>query len=144
MKKAIILYLSYSGNTKEVADLIEATLVKNEYIVDTYRIGWSGAIPDLSIYDIIFIGTFTWGKGAVPKDMKDFIWELGYKPDNIVVFGTGDTQFGGDDLFCHATEKLRKFYCSKFEPLKVEQSPRGQQEIKVSDWTEGVISKWND
>lgn len=140
---ALICYLTYSGNTKEVAELIEKSLVDNGYNVDLYRIG-SGLIPDLSLYDIIFIGTFTWGKGATPDEMKDFAWELGYKPSNIVVFGTGDTQFGGDDLFCNASVKLAKFYNSKFEPLKIEQSPEGHQEQKVIDWTEGVISKWKN
>jgi len=141
--KILVCYLSYSGNTKEVAELIEESLVSNGCSVDMYRVGL-GVIPDLSLYDIVFIGTFTWGKGDTPEDMKDFVWEVGYKPDNIVVFGTGDTQFGGDDLFCNATSRLAKFYNSKFEPLKIEQSPRGHQEQKVIDWTEGVINKWKN
>lgn len=141
--KSLICYLSYSGNTKEVAELIEISLINNKCDVDMYRIGF-GEIPDLSLYDIVFIGTFTWGKGVVPDDMKDFIWEVGYKPSNIAIFGTGDTQFGGDDLFCNATSKLADFYNSRFEPLKIEQSPRGHQEQKVTDWTEGVISKWKN
>lgn len=137
----IICYLSYGGNTQEVAQLIEHKVIDSGHNVDIHRIG-SGKMPDLSKYDIIFIGTFTWGKGSVPDDMKDFVWELGYKPNNVAVFGTGDTQFGGDDLFCHATEKLAKFYNSRFEPLKIEQSPRGHQVYKVYDWTKGVLRTW--
>lgn len=86
------------------------------------------------------IGTFTWGKGATPDDVKDFVYEIGYKPPNVFIFGTGDTQFGGDTLFCHATDKLAKFYQSSYEPLKIEQSPRGSQETKVMEWTEGVLN----
>lgn len=142
--RAVIFYLTYSGNTREVAKLIQDTLMNKGYIVDMYRIGSFGEMPELSSYDIIFIGTFTWGKGAVPDEMKDFIWELGYKPKNIAVFGTGDTQFGGDELFCNATEKIAKFYNSRFEPLKIEQSPEGHQEQKVIDWAEGVINKWKN
>lgn len=55
--------------------------------------------------------------------MKDFIWEIGYKPENVAVFGTGDTQFGGDELFCKAVDKLVQFYNSKWPGLKIEQSP---------------------
>ncbi|AYP68319.1 flavodoxin [Bacillus phage vB_BcoS-136] len=140
-EKAIICYLSYSGNTKEVAELVEKTLLDNKINVDMHRIG-SGETPDLSLYDIIFIGTFTWGKGQTPDEMKDFVLDVGYKPSNIAIFGTGDTQFGGDDLFCNANNRLSKFYNSEYDTLKIEQSPRGQQEKKVSEWTEGVISKW--
>jgi flavodoxin I len=142
--KSIICYLSYSGNTKEVAEMIHNELIEDGMQVELYRIG-SGKIPDLSLYNMIFFGTFTWGKGGVPDEMKDFIWEVGYKPDtDIAVFGTGDTQFGGDDLFCNATNKLAKFYNSKYDILKVEQSPDGHQERIVTEWTEGVIKKWKD
>lgn len=139
MKKAIICYLSFSGNTEEVADLIKDTLIYNNYQVDMYKVGY-GLIPDLSSYDLRFFGTFTWGRGAVPEDMKDFIWELGYKPSNVFIFGTGDTQFGGDDLFCKAADKLAEFYHSTYKPLKIEQSPRGYQEKQVIKWTQEVIN----
>ncbi len=79
-------------------------------------------------YDYIFFGTFTWDKGSTPDEVKDFVLEIGYKPNNVAVFGSGDTQFGGDDLFCNAVDKLAKFYNSKWAGLKIEQSPRGSQE----------------
>ena len=133
------------GDLKEYTkELIKETLLKNGYSVDMYRIGGSGQVPDPSEYDIVFLGTFTWGKGNIPDEVKDFVWEIHYKPDNIVVFGTGDTQFGGDDLFCYAAVQLARFYNSKVECLKIEQSPRGHQEEKVIKWTEGVIAKWKD
>ena len=67
---------------------------------------------------LIFIGTFTWDKGATPDEVKDFVLEIGYKPDNIAVFGTGETQFGGDELFCLAAVKLAKFYNSQLGAFK--------------------------
>lgn len=111
---------------------------------DIYEIDMiSGSHPrNLSSYDYIILGTFTWGKGRVPQDFKDFIWETGVKPKNVAVFGTGDTQFGGDDLFCGAVDKLIKFYDSQYDGLKIEQSPRGNQEGKVREWIDGVISTW--
>ncbi|MEK3886130.1 flavodoxin [Bacillus sp. FSL K6-3431] len=139
MVRILICYASYSGNTKEVAELIEKRLLEEAYSVNVYRIG-SGTIPDPSLFDVLMIGTFTWGKGATPDDVKDFVYEIGYKPPNVFIFGTGDTQFGGDTLFCHATDKLAKFYQSSYEPLKIEQSPRGSQETKVMEWTEGVLN----
>lgn len=137
-KKAIICYLSYSGNTEEIAEIIESELVDQDFEVDMYEIGISPSV-DVSSYDYIFLGTFTWDIGSTPDDMKDFVLEVGYKPDNVAVFGSGDTQFGGDDLFCRAVDRLAKFYNSKWEGLKIEQSPRGSQEEKVKIWLEGVL-----
>ncbi|MBS4199413.1 flavodoxin [Bacillus sp. FJAT-49732] len=136
--RVLICYASFSGNTKETAELIAETLMKEQYDIKLYRIG-TGQIPDPSLFDVMMIGSFTWAKGATPNDVKDFVYEIGYKPPHVYVFGTGDTQFGGDYLFCNAVEKLAKFYNSSYEPLKIEQSPRGSQESKVIAWTKGVI-----
>jgi len=136
--RALIAYLSYSGNTKEVAELIETQLKLDGMAVDMHRIGIDAPF-DPESYDYIFLGTFTWDMGSTPDEMKDLVLEIGYKPDHIAVFGTGDTQFGGDDLFCKAVDKLAKFYQSKWPGLKIEQSPRGIQEQKVEDWVEGVL-----
>lgn len=134
------MYASISGNTEEVADILEEELVGYGVEVDKYREG-SGSIPDLSGYDTVFFGTYTWEKGAVPIEVKDLIYDIGYKPKNVVVFGTGDTQFGGDDLFCLAVDKLVNFYSSSVMPLKIEQSPRGSQELVVKDWVKGLMTK---
>lgn len=136
-KKAIICYLSYSGNTEEVAELIEETLSSNGFNVDIYRIGL-GIVPDLNLYDVVFIGSFTWDLGSTPDEMKDFVLDVGYKPKNVFVFGTGDTQFGGDELFCKAVDKLAVFYESKADGLKIEQSPRGFQENIVKEWVHSL------
>lgn len=131
-------YLSYSGNTKETAEIISDYMVKDGVTVELHRIGVDPPI-DAAAYDLIFIGTFTWDMGATPDEVKDFVLEVGYKPDTIAVFGTGDTQFGGDALFCRAVDKLTTFYHSRWDGLKVEQSPRGSQEHVVKEWLEGVL-----
>ncbi|MBO0995147.1 flavodoxin [Bacillus sp. SD088] len=138
MVRILICYASYSGNTKEVAELINHKLQQEGICTEQYWIG-TGRIPDPAAFDAMLIGTFTWDRGGTPEEIKEFVYEIGYKPPSVFVFGTGDTQFGGDDLFCHAAVKLAKFYHSPLPPLKIEQSPRGSQEEKVIRWTEGVI-----
>lgn len=138
MVRVLICYISYSGNTKEVAELISSELNKKNIETEINLIEYD-LLPDPSKYDAMLLGTFTWGEGQVPDEVKDFIYDIGYKPPNVFVFGTGDTQFGGDDLFCNAAEKVAKFYNSPLPPLKIEQSPRGSQEKTVIDWTKGVI-----
>lgn len=135
---ALIAYLSYSGNTEEVAVILQETAESRGLHIAMHRIGIDPPV-DAAAYDVIFIGTFTWENGATPDEVKDFVWEIGYKPPNVAVFGTGDTQFGGDELFCYAADKLGRFYNSKWPVLKIEQSPRGSQEKLARQWLEGVL-----
>lgn len=136
--RTLIAYLSYSGNTEEVADYIETKLRDDNLSVERHLIGIDAPV-DPEMYDYIFLGTFTWETGSTPDEVKDFVLEVGYKPDNIAVFGTGDTQFGGDELFCRAVDKLARFYHSRWNGLKIEQSPRGSQEEIIDEWVEGVL-----
>ena len=136
--RILIAYLSYSGNTEEVAEIITDTLLSDGLHVDKHRIGIDPHV-DVRRYNYIFIGTFTWDLGSTPDEVKDFVLDVGYKPINVAVFGTGDTQFGGDDLYCRAVDRLATFYESKWTALKIEQSPRGSQEKIIRKWVEGVL-----
>src|SRR5690625_1662607 len=136
--KILIAYFSYSGNTEEVAQLIEKKVQQEGISVDKYEIGF-GIMPNIEAYDIVFLGKFTWDYGSTPSEVKDFIADIGYKPERMAIFGSGDTQFGGEELFCQAVEKLVRFYASKWDGLKVEQSPRGSQEQIVNEWIKGVL-----
>lgn len=137
--RALIVYVSYSGNTEEVAEIIGNELLKQGMEVDYYQLEVSPPY-DASNYDYIFLGSFTWDYGRVPHEVKDFILDLGYKPENMAIFGTGDTQFGGIEQYCQAVDKLVEFYHSPWPGLKIEQSPRGSQEIKVKNWIKGVVN----
>lgn len=139
MVSFLIAYMSWSGNTREVAELIRRQLNEASIDVTLYRIGSNAPVPDVTVYDAFMLGCFTWGKGDTPVKVKKFIAQVGFKPELVYIFGTGDTQFGGDDLFCHAATKLAKFYHSPLPPLRIEQSPRGHQEQFVEEWTERVI-----
>lgn len=134
----LIAYVTYSGNTEEVAEHIAKELKNDGFSVDLHQIDFDPFV-DVSRYDYLFLGTFTWDYGCTPDEVKDFVLDVGYKPDNVAVFGTGDTQFGGEEQFCQAVDKLVKFYNSRWGGLKIEQSPRGVQEGKIDQWIEGVL-----
>ncbi|KXH83846.1 flavodoxin [Sporosarcina sp. HYO08] len=141
MVSFLIAYASWSGNTEEVAGLIGEALAEEGVSVTMHRIG-RDVLPNPRSFDAFIIGSFTWDRGATPDEVKDFVAQIGYKPNPVFVFGTGDTQFGGDDLFCKAADKLAKFYHSTYAVLKIEQSPRGAQESEVINWTKGVYTHW--
>ena len=136
--KALISYISYSGNTEEIAELLRDGLEENGYEAEMRFIEGETTI-DYVNYDLLFIGTFTWGQGSVPDEMVPFIRQIKENPTNLYVFGSGDTQFGGDALFCRAVDHIRNYLGCEYPGLKIEQSPRGSQEALVKEWLEGVM-----
>ena len=136
--KALISYLSYSGNTEEIAELLQVGLETYGYETEMRFIEGDKNI-DYVNYDLLFIGTFTWGQGSVPDEIVPFIRRIKGNPANLYVFGSGDTQFGGDTLFCRAVDLIRNYVGCEYPGLKIEQSPRGSQEALVKEWLEGVI-----
>lgn len=130
----IVVYHSFSGNTKDLAELISTQLGS----IPLYRINkyTDEVLPDLSQFDKIILGTFTWGKGEIPNEVRKFVKEnqQHFQQKEIYLFGTGDTQFGGDELFCSAVEVLNRIIKSPIEPLKIEQHYQGSQKQLVIDW----------
>src|SRR5699024_2344862 len=91
-------------------------------------------------YGFLCIAASRRAPGSRPDAVRDFAAQVGYTPRRIAVFGSGDTQFGGDELCCRAGDRLAKFYESPVPALKIEQSPRGSQERLVKSWLEGVLN----
>lgn len=143
MKKALVLYSSLSGNTKEVADFLCSELHINDYDVHTHDMYYLNTqiIRSLFLYDIVLVGSYTWDYGETPDEVKDFIADFPHKPKNVAVFGSGDTQFGGGDVYCMAVRKLHKFFDSPYPPLMFEQSARGSQMTKVKKWIDDITVK---
>ena len=130
----IVIYHSFSGNTKDLAELISTQLGS----IPLYRINkyTDEVLPNLSQFDKIILGTFTWGQGEIPNEVRKFVKEHQqyFQEKEVYLFGTGDTQFGGDELFCSAVDVLNRIIKSPIEPLKIEQHYQGSQEQMVIDW----------
>src|SRR5690625_2443062 len=137
--KSLIIYCSYSGNTEEIAQYIEQFLTKNDVEVNVFDITYKPEIFPTDQYDIVFLGTFTWDYGSVPEEMEDFLSLNNLEHENIAFFGSGDTQFGGGHMYCKAVEELVARLHSRWEGLKIEQSPRGVQEKSILTWVERVF-----
>lgn len=139
-----IIYTSMSGNTEELSEVIADTVKKKRGTCTMIR---AGALPStLSQYDVVLFGTYTWGKGSIPKEMRDalrtILKETKMTIQEAAVFGTGDQNF---PHFCRAVDET--FYHLNHynvnvvaEVLKIEQSCRGSQTDSVFKWTEKVLN----
>lgn len=140
MVRFLIAYATMGGNTEEVALLIGGQLGLLGHETQYHEMGY-GRIPTDS-FDAVLIGTYTWDKGSLPDEAIDFVKEFDSFPEKVAVFGTGDTQFGGDELFCRAADNLASYYKATYPVLKIEQSPRRSQEAMVTEWAKGVAEHW--
>jgi len=141
--KALIAYVSYSGNTKEAAEIAADVLTKKGMKVTLADVSETAA--ELEAYDVYVFGALTWGDGELPKEMRVFLrkilplLEVRKEEIKAAVFGTGDSIFprfcwAVDIVFHHLTKRGFPTFPEK---LKIEQSPYGLGQVaKVEAWAE--------
>ncbi len=104
MKKTGIFYGSATGTTAAVAEKIGRLLgVEDKDIINV-----ADASPvRLGDYDLLVLGTSTWGNGDLEDDWYDFAdgaQSLDLSGKKIALFGCGDETMA--DTFCDAVGKL--------------------------------------
>ncbi|MBN2039796.1 MAG: flavodoxin [Spirochaetes bacterium] len=91
MKKIAILYGSTTGNTENAAKQIAEKIGKEQ--VTLFNVSGFSA-SDLNEYDILLLGTSTWGMGDLQDDWDSFLpvlKESNLQGKYIGLFGLGDS-----------------------------------------------------
>lgn len=107
MTKVLLIYATMTGNTEEMADLIETGLVSAGLEVDKKDVEDAKA-SDMEAYSHIILGAYTWGDGDLPDEFLDFfddLEEMDLSRKFVAVFGSGDT---GYEYFCGAVDTLEE------------------------------------
>lgn len=130
--KACIVYTSTTGNTEEVATAIYNQLVSH---IDTDLMSIDNfEFSTINMYDYFIIGTYTWGNGQLPTEMKALYQRIethANKHLRTAVFGTGDRFY---PLFCGAVDRFRDMLYEKTDlavTFKVELSPQQGDYYKI-------------
>ncbi len=132
--KIFIGYVSMSGNTEDMANILKETLLEcgcEVVLLDLETV----ELHSLKSYDGIFLGAFTWGDGDLPYEVEEFFDELKSLRLNGIkaaCFGSGDTLY---PKFCMAVDvmasTLKEQGCDVFEEkLKIELSPETDEEVE--------------
>ncbi|MBC1936186.1 flavodoxin [Listeria grandensis] len=138
--KILLAYDSLSGNTKMVAEEVEAELVQAKHDVTSFRVHPGAQYPLETDYDLFMLGAWTADLGRTPPDMKDFIAELGRKPPHVAIFGTGETQWSMA-YFCGAVDRMATYFASDYPKLKIEQMPNNERDhAAIKKWVAEVLS----
>lgn len=146
MTKAIIIYGTTTGNTELLANYIAAGMQSPGLDVTIQNVIDSDVL-DLYDYDIIVLGSSTWGDGELQDDFIDFYDELeglflGGK--KAAAFGPGDSSY---DAFCGAVDRLdsrlRDCGVDIIAPcLKVDGDVEAAQE-KAMEWGKQLASVYS-
>ncbi|MGD6817601.1 flavodoxin domain-containing protein [Metabacillus sp. 113a] len=127
MKKMLIAFATMSGNTEDIARLIENEL-KDENLVIHLKTLEELQISEIQSYDLVAAGTYTWGDGDLPYEIEDLAEEWAEADFSMVksaFFGSGDRSY---PKFCEAAAILSRAFkragADVFpDILKVELSP---------------------
>lgn len=104
MSKYGIYYGSTTGTTREIAEKIAERL--GVAPADVHDV--ADTAPDtVAAYDVLLLGSSTWGDGELQDDWPDFLHglsALSLKGKKIAIFGVGDET--NVDTFCNAVGLL--------------------------------------
>ena len=92
-EKKLIVYFSKSGNTKKLAEMIQAAVGGDAVDIDAPK-------PDFAAYDLIFLGTPNYS-ATVAGPMADYIKSIDLTGKTVAPFcthGMGGLQNVGDDM----------------------------------------------
>ncbi|HSP21208.1 MAG TPA: flavodoxin domain-containing protein [Planococcus sp. (in: firmicutes)] len=104
--RVAIVYASATGNTKAVAEILQHICRREWVSVSIFAIN-DFPLAELSRYDVVIVGTYTWGSGEIPKELRGLFAafeNLGNKSLVTAVFGTGDSCYAE---FCGAVDRFR-------------------------------------
>lgn len=138
-----IVYASATGNTRAVADLLREISFEERVSVQLYAIK-DFPLCELSRYDGVIIGTYTWGSGEIPKEMRSLFTafeELGNKGLVTAVFGTGDSCYAH---FCGAVDVFRDMlyvHTDLAATLKIELLPQSADDERCRKLIAAVLRK---
>lgn len=142
MRKAALIYSSITGNTLEVVKRLEAYL-SSELLLDVFSIE-DFKLASLIDYDLIIIGTYSWGDGEIPLEMEP-LYVAFEKEDTkhikTAVFGTGDSFY---PHFCGAVNEFRDMLyvqTTLLATLKIELAPQPSDEERIRKFATILLNK---
>ncbi|XKE96277.1 flavodoxin [Metaplanococcus flavidus] len=122
MKRVLILYASSTGNTEEIASLLEENINRDEFdiVMKNMEMGEVDA-EELLHYDGILFGTYTYDDGDLPFETEVFtdrLAALDLSGKVIGVFGSGDTAYY---QFCEAVDVMKEEF-KRLNAIVIEES----------------------
>jgi flavodoxin I len=143
--RVAIVYTSITGNTEETAKIINHYMRRYTSECYVYQVEHF-PYYELGSFDVMIIGTYTWGNGEIPHEMLRLYRAIENSPTNGIVtgvFGTGDQCYPN---FCGAVDEFRDmlYVHSKLAAtLKIELMPQRIDEPRFERFAQVVTERVN-
>lgn len=139
-----IVYASATGHTECLARMVLDAFVRQGLQPDVFRVKEFN-LAELSRYDIVLVGTYTWMNGEIPKQLHGLFEAMEQQDKTPItgVFGTGDRCFA---TYCGAVDLLRDMLHAKTilaATLKVEQMPSADDRPRCDAFAKSVLMKYS-
>lgn len=139
-----IVYTSITGNTEMVKDIIGECISKQSYTFTEFHIT-EFSLTSLKEFDILIIGTYSWGNGEIPKEMIGLYKAFEQEDTKTIVtgvFGTGDQCY---PAFCGAVDQFRDMLYVQSNlaaTLKIELMPQKQDYSRCNQFVKVIIERF--
>lgn len=107
MSKIGVFFGSTTGNTEELAQRVAEAF--GVAAGDIHNVDSADA-SSLESYDVLLLGSSTWGVGDLQDDWEDFLPKAentNLSGKKVAFFGCGDS-FGHSDTFCNSLAKIKE------------------------------------
>ncbi|MEH7224914.1 flavodoxin domain-containing protein [Bacillus sp. JJ1566] len=143
--KVAIVYSSITGNTEEAIKIINNYMRRHTSLCHVYQVE-QFPFYQLETFDVIVIGTYTWGNGDIPHEMMQLYraFENNFTKDIVTgVIGTGDQCY---PYFCGAVDEFRDMlyvHSTLAATLKIELMPQRIDEHRFKRFAEVIMERVN-
>ncbi len=141
--KVGIVYTSITGNTEEAIRIVQSYIEKYTNLYTLFPVDYF-PYHDLDSFDVVIIGTYTWGNGDIPHEMLGVYraFENSRNKDIVTgVVGTGDQFYPN---FCGAVDRFRDMlyvHSNLAATLKIELMPQHIDESRFERFVESVMQR---
>lgn len=160
MKKIAVFYGSSTGTTSELAQRVAKAVGAEAHCYDVASVDATEAIK----YDVLILGSSTWGIGELQDDWESFLPALAQQDLSgkaVALFGTGDAD-SYPDSFCEALAVIKEGLAATGCEFVGEYTPEGYSydvtraeeggkliglcvdDVNQSDLTEARLQTWLD
>ncbi|MEH7384703.1 flavodoxin domain-containing protein [Bacillus sp. JJ1521] len=143
--KVAIVYTSITGNTEETTRIVNSYMKRYSSHCYVFQVEYF-PFYKLESFDVIIIGTYTWGNGDIPQEMIPLYRAFEKNPTKDIVtgvFGTGDQCY---PHFCGAVDEFRDMLYVQSNlaaTLKIELMPQHIDEHRFERFAQVVMERVN-
>ncbi|MFS0636502.1 flavodoxin domain-containing protein [Mesobacillus foraminis] len=141
--KAAIIYASSTGNTLDLAGILQSCFRDFGVEPDLYNAREFRA-EGLAVLDFAVVATYTWGSGEIPKEMKQVYEAFEQHEVKHLITGAAGTGDRFYPYFCGAVDEFRDMlfvHTNLAATLKIELTPQDKDYERCRQFVQAMLAR---